>query len=243
MEKLWKDANLLEKRRNSDYSKYIDMYHSKDPLYGFAMISACRGLPLKDDNDHVRNYQQYELDRNQKKNNIRSNCLKDQLQNNNLGLMEVIGHYSEEDAGDVEETSYLVYTTSDNFSKLETLVTFLGKKHHQDSVLFISPDKKIYLIDYIWSKNGDRCVGSHRSNFGRVKFNTNNVDRIFSQFGSKLTGHTFKVIETINCSAPTNSYLRSVRLSSHLYPKYERFCEKDYLKKVDEAFEEFEEST
>lgn len=69
-----------------------------------------------------------------------------------------------------------------------------------------------------------------------------NVDRIFSQFGSRLIGRTFRVVETIDCSVPINSYLRSVRLSSYLYPKYERFHEKDYLEKVDRAFEEFEES-
>lgn len=242
MKKLWKDVNLLEKCRNSDYSKFIELYHSKDPLYCFAMISACRGLPLKDDSNHIIKYSQYEKGRNQKKNNIRSKRLKDQLQNNSFGLMEIIGHYTEEDAGDVEETSFLVYSVENDFHKLETLVTYLGKKYHQDSILIISPDKKIYLIDYLWSKNGDRCIDTYKTNFGRIQFHTTDTDKIFSQLGSKKTGRTFKVTETVDCYVPISSYLRSVRLSSYLYPKYEHFHEKGYLEKVDEAFEDFEES-
>lgn len=135
------------------------------------------------------------------------------MQNNDFGLMEIVGYYTEE-AEDVEETSFLVYSVENDFHKLETLVTFLGKKYHQDSVLFISPDKKIYLTDYIWSKNGDRCIDIYKTNLGIIQFHTTDTDKIFSQLGSKLIGRTFKVTETVDCYVPISSYLRRLSQKS-----------------------------
>lgn len=240
MKESWKNNNLLEKKRNSDYEKFIKLYFSKDPLYCFAMISASRGLPLKDDAGNLIKYTQHQIDSNNRKNSIRASYLEDQLLANYFGVMEVTGYYTEEEAGKVEETSYLVYTTIGNFNKLETVVTYLGKKYHQDSVLFIK-NKQIYLTVYRWSEDGNTCLGTKKRILGEIDFKNSNSEEIFSQLGTKKAGRSFRITEFKKLDL-YRGYLNHVRLNGYLYLIYSRFYEKNYLSKVDEAFKELEES-
>lgn len=74
--------NLLEKRRNSDYSKFIELYHSKGPIYCFAMISACRGFPKKDSHDRKIKYMQRQIDAGNERNNVKTYYLEHQFRAN-----------------------------------------------------------------------------------------------------------------------------------------------------------------
>lgn len=158
---------------------------------------------------------------------------------NYLGVMEVTGYYIEEDAGRVEETPYLVYTTANNFAKLETLITYLGEKYTQDSVLIINPNKQIYLTIYKRSKGNSKCLGTKKQILGEIDFKSKTSEEIFSQLGTKKAGRRFR-ITSLEEQEMKLGYLNHIRLASYLYPRYNKLYEKDYLAKVNEAFERFE---
>lgn len=233
MEKSWlEDNTLVEVKRNSDYLKFVKLFYSEEPKYCFATISACRGFPKTDSHGRKIKYTQRQIDINNEHNNVKTYYLEHQLRANDFGVMRITGYYPEKDAGFVEETSYLAYTTIDEFEKLKSVVEFLAKEYEQESVMFIDPDHECFLTNFDY--NGD-VVRKTRSPLGQIDFGRYDATKAYSLMGSKKTGRKFAV-KDIEVKSVTESYHTELLHESLICPRYERFDEPGYLDAVRTAF-------
>ena len=233
MEKSWLENNtLIEAKRNSDYPKFVKLFYSENPKYCFATISACRGLPKKDSHDRKIKYTQRQIDANNERNNVKTYYLEHQLRANGFGIMRITGYYPEKDAGFVEETSYLVYTSIDDFTKLKSVVEFLAEEYEQESVMFIDPNHKCFLTNFDYSRN---VVHKTQSPLGEVDFGKYDVKKAYSLLGSKKTGRKFAV-KDIKAISIVESYHTELLHESLICPRYEKFDEPGYLDAVKNAF-------
>ena len=183
--------NLNEKLKNSDYKRFIELIESKDPVYSFIGISACRGLSKE-------NPTKKEIDDNNGRNKKNTDLLEHEINAAGFPFLEMDGVYEEYDAGMVYERSFLVYSVNED--KLREVMTLLGKAFRQDSLLFIKEKK----ASYIWTGEGEQPDWS-KGTFN-VDASQNSLEAMFSRFCSRKSGRRFQ-IKTIQEKSFANNFM------------------------------------
>ena len=232
--KTWLEENLLyEKLRSSSYSTFLKWLASTDPMYVFACISACRALPVKDEEDNIIKFSQKTIDDNNHLNRKNSEFLANQLNRNNFVFQEIIGHYCEEDSqGDVEERSFLVRAPLSKKDKLESVVIELAKAFHQYVIMFIDEDRlaRIYFL-----------AGDLKDTYGSPKkldFSQDSIEKDFSKLGSRSFNRRFQ-LESIKLREFNNNFMIHQLYNEPVFLDYKKMDDPNYIIKFREAMKAF----
>ena len=205
--------NLNEKLKNDDFLKFIKLFESKDPIYCFVGISACRGLSKE-------NPSKKEIDDNNHRNKTNTDFLERQIDAAGFSFFEMDGVYDEKEAGKVYERSFLVYSTDED--RLVEIMTILGKSFNQDSLLFIKNKK----ASYIWTGEGEQPKWS-MGTFD-VDLSQNSLEQMFSRFGTRKNGRRFQLSTIKEKALGSNFMTRLMYYTSDDIIKVNRLDESEY---------------
>lgn len=188
-------STILERLRNSDYSKIIRLLNTQEPKYCFGLISACRGLDIQGKSSVE--ITQHNIDENNHNNNVNSGILMHNLKANKFGVIEVRGTYREEGIGLVEEISYLVYTPEDRKEELKAILIELGKVFKQDTIMII--DNHIGKLEWLQPKAKPSWIDKFNNSKPRINFNQDDLSDIFTRVGTRKHGRKFRVVSLEEC--------------------------------------------
>lgn len=206
--------NLNEKLKNDDYKRFIELVESRDPVYFFVGISACRGLSKN-------NPTKKEIDDNNHRNKVNTSLLEHEINSAGFQFLEMDGVYEEYEAGIVYERSFLVYSTNED--KLKKVMTILGKAFKQDSLLFIKEKK----ASFIWTGDDEQPDWS-KGTFN-LDMNQSSLEKMFSRFGTRKAGRRFQLTSIKEKSFANNFMTKLMYHTSDDIIKVNRLDESGYV--------------